>query len=90
MTTFNTLRGEKKAKLSSQPWADTNILTSAVSETVRLIKQNVSVMMKFFRSLNSNTSLAFQVPNVQRKMQLYLANSETEFILFRPVQYLKI
>ena len=27
-----------------------------------------------------------QVPAIQRKMQLYLANSETEFILFRPVR----
>ena len=45
VTTFNTLRGEKKAKLSSQPWADTNILTSAVAETVRLIKQNVSILI---------------------------------------------
>jgi len=26
------------------------------------------------------------VPNVQRKMQIYLANNETEFILFRPVR----
>ena len=42
--TFNSLRGEKKAKLSSQPWADTNILTSCVAETVRLIKQNVSTL----------------------------------------------
>ena len=57
MTTFNTLRGEKKAKLSSQPWADTNILTSAVSETVRLIKQNVSIMMmRVFRILKVRLS----------------------------------
>ena len=49
VTTFNTLRGEKKAKLSSQPWADTNILTSAVSETVRLIKQNVSILIIVMR-----------------------------------------
>ena len=28
----------------------------------------------------------FQVPAIQRKMQLYLANNETEFILFRPVR----
>lgn len=33
--------GQRKAKLSSQPWADTNILTSCVADTVRLIKQNV-------------------------------------------------
>ena len=56
MTTFNTLRGEKKAKLSSQPWADTNILTSAVSETVRLIKQNVSIMIRQMRTFNVSLS----------------------------------
>ena len=44
VVTFNSLRGEKKAKLSSQPWADTNILTSCVAETVRLIKQNVRLL----------------------------------------------
>lgn len=85
VTTFNTLRGEKKAKLSSQPWADTNILTSAVSETVRLIKQNVSILILTYNE--TFYKCVIQVPNVQRKMQLYLANSETEFILFRPVQY---
>ena len=42
VVTFNSLRGEKRARLSSQPWADTNILTTCVAETVRLIKQNVS------------------------------------------------
>ena len=26
------------------------------------------------------------VPAIQRKMQLYLANRETEFILFRPIR----
>ena len=31
------------ARLASQPWADTNIVSSCVAETVRLIKQNVSV-----------------------------------------------
>ena len=41
VVTFNSLRGEKRARLSSQPWADTNILTTCVAETVRLIKQNV-------------------------------------------------
>merc|ERR1719464_798211 len=66
VATFQAMRADKQAKLSSQPWADTNILTTSVTETVKLIKQNV--------------------PNVQRKMQLYLANSETEFILFRPVR----
>merc|ERR1712107_719681 len=66
VATFLTMRGDKSAKLSSQPWADTNLVTSCVAETVRLIKQNV--------------------PNVQRKMQIYLANNETEFILFRPVR----
>ena len=72
------------ARLASQPWADTNIVSSCVAETVRLIKQNVSV------SINPHwiPTLIFisQVPNVQRKMQIYLANNETEFILFRPVR----
>ena len=73
------------ARLASQPWADTNIVSSCVAETVRLIKQNVSV------SINPHcipTLIFFisQVPNVQRKMQIYLANNETEFILFRPVR----
>jgi hypothetical protein len=27
-----------------------------------------------------------QLPTVQRSMQLYLANRETEFILFRPIK----
>jgi len=27
------------------------------------------------------------VPAIQRKMQLYLANRETEFILFRPIRF---
>ena len=43
VTTFIKMRGDKTgAKLSSQPWADTNIVTSCVSDTIRLIKQNVS------------------------------------------------
>ena len=67
VATFLGIRGDKSAKLTSQPWADTNLVTSCVAETVRLIKQNV--------------------PNIQRKMQIYLANNETEFILFRPVRY---
>jgi len=66
VATFQAMRADKQAKLSSQPWADTNIVTTAVAETVKLIKQNV--------------------PAIQRKMQLYLANNETEFILFRPVR----
>ena len=65
VTTFLTMRGDKSAKLSTQPWADTNTTKGCVADTVRKIKQ--------------------MVPLVQRKMQLYLANRETEFILFRPV-----
>ena len=53
VVTFNSLRGEKKAKLSSQPWADTNILTSCVAETVRLIKQNVRIMTLFKENLST-------------------------------------
>ena len=82
VVTFNSLRGEKKAKLSSQPWADTNILTTCVAETVRLIKQNVRNTIV----ASGDTKFVIQVPSVQRKMQIYLANSETEFILFRPVR----
>ena len=41
VATFQAMRADKQAKLSSQPWADTNILTTAVTETVKLIKQNV-------------------------------------------------
>jgi len=66
VSTFLTMRGDKSAKLSTQPWADTNTTKGNVAETVRKIKQ--------------------MVPLVQRKMQLYLANRETEFILFRPVR----
>jgi len=63
---MGTMRGDKAAKLSTQPWGDTNTTKGYVAETVRKIKQ--------------------MVPLVQRKMQLYLANRETEFILFRPVR----
>jgi len=66
VNTFLTMRGDKSAKLSTQPWADTNTTKGCVADTVRKIKQ--------------------MVPLVQRKMQLYLANRETEFILFRPVR----
>merc|ERR1712142_298664 len=66
VATFVTVRGDKPAKLSTQPWADTNTTKDCVAEAVRKIKQ--------------------MVPQVQRKMQLYLANRETEFILFRPVR----
>eukprot|EP00092_Neocalanus_flemingeri_P004451 GFUD01004786.1.p1 GENE.GFUD01004786.1~~GFUD01004786.1.p1 ORF type:complete len:913 (+),score=335.84 GFUD01004786.1:66-2804(+) len=66
VSTFVAMRGDKSAKLSTQPWGDTNTTRSCVAETVRRIKQ--------------------MVPLVQRKMQLYLANRETEFILFRPVR----
>jgi len=63
---FYHLRGEKKASLSSQPWASDSNLQVAVATTIRLIKT--------------------QVPLIQRKLQLYLANRETEFILFRPIR----
>jgi len=66
VNTFLTMRGDKSAKLSTQPWGDTNTTKGYVADTVRKIKQ--------------------MVPLVQRKMQLYLANRETEFILFRPVR----
>jgi len=66
VNTFLSMRGDKSAKLSTQPWADTNTTKGNVADTVRKIKQ--------------------MVPLVQRKMQLYLANRETEFILFRPVR----
>ena len=68
VNTFLTMRGDRSAKLSTQPWADTNTTKGCVADTVRKIKQ--------------------MVPLVQRKMQLYLANRETEFILFRPVSLL--
>ena len=41
ISTFQAMRIDKQAKLSSQPWADTNLLSTAVTETVKLIKQNV-------------------------------------------------
>ena len=41
VNTFQALGADKQAKLSSQPWADTNLITTAVAETVKLIKQNV-------------------------------------------------
>ena len=47
VATFQAMRADKQAKLSSQPWADTNILTTAVTETVKLIKQNVGGLILF-------------------------------------------
>lgn len=31
-----------------------------------------------------------KIPEIQRSMQLYLANRETEFILFRPIKVIPI
>ena len=50
VSTFQAMRADKQAKLSSQPWADTNILTTAVAETVKLIKQNVGAVILFLES----------------------------------------
>jgi len=63
---FYQLRGDKAAKLSTQPWATETQLHDIVAATTRQIKA--------------------KVPLIQRKMQLYLANRETEFILFRPIR----
>ena len=83
VSTFISMRQDKQsAKLSSQPWADTNLVTSSVADTIRLIKQHVTII---FNIVNITTSTMLQVPAIQRKMQIYLANNETEFILFRPV-----
>ena len=83
VSTFISMRQDKQsAKLSSQPWADTNLVTSSVADTIRLIKQHVTII---FIIVNITTSTMLQVPAIQRKMQIYLANNETEFILFRPV-----
>ena len=48
ITTFQAMRSDKQAKLSSQPWADTNLLSTAVTETVKLIKQNVKIIFLFY------------------------------------------
>ena len=48
VATFQAMRADKQAKLSSQPWADTNIITTAVAETVKLIKQNVRAVISYF------------------------------------------
>ena len=83
VSTFISMRQDKQsAKLSSQPWADTNLVTSSVADTIRLIKQHVTII---FIIVYITTSTMLQVPAIQRKMQIYLANNETEFILFRPV-----
>ena len=47
VNTFQAMGADKQAKLSSQPWADTNIITTAVAETVKLIKQNVGQVIYF-------------------------------------------
>ena len=47
VNTFQALGADKQAKLSSQPWADTNLITTAVAETVKLIKQNVGRVILF-------------------------------------------
>lgn len=39
---------------------------------------------------NSQRLIKNKLPLIQRSMQLYLANRETEFILFRPIRVSKI
>ena len=41
VNTFLAMRGDKAAKLSTQPWGDTNTTKGYVAETVRKIKQMV-------------------------------------------------
>ena len=41
VNTFLTMRGDKSAKLSTQPWGDTNTTKGYVADTVRKIKQMV-------------------------------------------------
>ena len=47
VSTFQAMGADKQARLSSQPWADTNIITTAVAETVKLIKQHVGRVTLF-------------------------------------------
>lgn len=46
---------------------------------------------KFVADIVSETlkNMKTKVPEIQRSMQLYLANRETEFILFRPIKVRK-
>ena len=54
VSTFISMRQDKQAaKLSSQPWADTNLVTSSVADTIRLIKQHVTII---FIIVNITTS----------------------------------
>jgi conserved oligomeric Golgi complex subunit 3 len=52
--------------LRQTPWAAPQLISSAISESQRNIKNKLAA--------------------IQRSMQLYLSNKDTEFILFRPIR----
>ena len=63
-----------------------------VATAIRLIKSQVEIIVATsIRLIKSEEDIividkTIKVPVLQRKMQLYLANRETEFILFRPIR----
>ena len=53
-----------------------------------VLKQLVKLIRLFLLGIinDAQKNLKLRIPEIQRSMQLYLANRETEFILFRPVK----